>query len=260
MGKNVNKLEGKHVIVTGASRGLGSVCANALAEQGAYLVLMARTEDKLEALKKSLNNPEKHLCVAVDLMDIQQLRTGIKKAKEFLKDIDIVLHVAGGGLGLRDTLLSSEDFMKLFTLNVVAASEINRIVVPEMLKREKGNIVHIGSIASSEATASVGYNTVKAALAAYVRSLGRELAGSGVVATGILPGGFYAPENSWERLEAKSPEIVKKFVEERLPRKFLGRAEELIPWILLLCSDAASMMGGCLVPIDAGEGKAYLAQ
>jgi len=97
-----------------------------------------------------------------------------------------------------------------------------------------------------------------AALAAYVRSLGREIAGSGIVATGILPGGFYAPENSWERLEAKSPDVVKKFIEERLPRKFLGRAEELIPMILLLCSDAASMMGGCLVPIDAGEGRAYI--
>ena len=130
--------------------------------------------------------------------------------------------------------------------------------MPEMVKRGKGNLVHIGSIASSEATASVGYNTVKAALAAYVRSLGREIAGSGIVATGILPGGFYAPGNSWERLEATKPEVVKQFIEERLPRKFLGRAEELIPMILLLCSDTASMMGGCLVPVDAGEGKAYL--
>ena len=93
-------------------------------------------------------------------------------------------------------------------------------------------------------------------MAAYVRSLGREIAGSGIIATGILPGGFYAPENSWERLEAGKPEVVKKFIKERLPRGFLGRAEELVPRILLLCSDAASMMGGCLVPIDAGEGKA----
>ena len=127
-----------------------------------------------------------------------------------------------------------------------------------MVKRGAGNLVHVASIASGEATASVGYNTVKAALAAYVRSLGREIAGSGIVATGILPGGFYAPENSWERLKDRDPEVVKKFIEERLPRKFLGRAEELIPMILLLCSDAASMMGGCLVPIDAGEGRYYL--
>lgn len=255
---NIANLKNKHIVITGASKGLGSVCAKALADCNACLVLMARTGEKLERVRNSLKHPKKHLSVTIDLEDMNQLREGIKKAKEFLGDIDVVLHVVGGGLGLRDTFLRADDLIKLFTLNVVVATEINRMIIPEMMRRGSGNLVHIASMASSEAIASVGYNTVKAALAAYVRSLGREIAGSGVVATGILPGGFYAPENSWERLEVKNPEIVKKYIEERLPRKFLGRAEELIPMILLLCSDAASMMGGCLVPIDAGEGKAYI--
>lgn len=252
------KLKDKHLLITGASKGLGSVCAKALAEQGARLVLMARSKEKLDEVRLSLDRPEMHLSIPLDLTDMSQLSEGIKKAKSFLADIDVVLHVAGGGLGLRDPLLDADGLRRLFTLNLVVAAEINRLIVPDMIKKGKGNLVHIASIASTEATGSVGYNTVKAALAAYVRSLGREIAGSGVVATGILPGGFYAPENSWERLEAKSPEIVKKFIDERLPRKFLGRAEELIPMILLLCSDAASMMGGCLVPIDAGEGISYI--
>src|SRR3989337_1745582 len=251
-------LKGKRIVVTGASRGLGSVSARALAEHGAHLVRLARSADKLEEIRDSLMHPERHLSIPLDLTDPQQLHEGLDKARSFLGEIDAVLHNVGGGLGLRDPLLTTDDLLKLFTLNLFVAVEINRIIGPEMIKRGSGNLVHIASIASAEATASVGYNTVKAALAAYVRSLGREMAGSGVVVTGILPGGFYAPENSWERLEAKSPDVVKKFIEERLPRKFLGRAEELIPMILLLCSDAASMMGGCLVPIDAGEGRYYL--
>jgi len=255
---NIINLENKHIIITGASKGLGCICAKALANCNARLVLMARSEEKLESVRKSCKYPEKHLGIALDLTNMNQLHKGVEKAKEFFGNIDVVLHVVGGGLGLRDSLLGADDFVKLFTLNVVVAAEINRMIAPGMVKKGSGNLVHIASIASSEATASVGYNTVKAALAAYVRSLGREIAGSGVVATGILPGGFYAPENSWERLEAKNPEVVKKFIEEKLPRKFLGRAEELIPMILLLCSDAASMMGGCLVPIDAGEGRAYI--
>ena len=117
--------------------------------------------------------------------------------------------------------------------------------------------MHVGSIASGEVSGSVGYNTVKAALAGYVRSLGRELSKSGLVVTGILPGGFYAPGNSWERLEKKNQEAVQQFIEDRLPRGSLGQAEELIPMIRLLCSDDASMMAGCLVPIDAGEGVRY---
>lgn len=250
-------LKNKRAIITGASKGLGSVCAKALSEQDVQLVLLARDKERLEKVRKSCHNSKKHMCIAVDLTDKSQLNAAVKKAKEFLQDIDIVLHVVGGGLGLREPLLSSEDLNKLFKLNIGIAVEINHIIAADMIKRGSGNLVHVCSISSSEATASVGYNTVKSALAAYIRSLGREVAGSGLIVTGILPGGFYAPENSWVRLKAKKPEVVKKFIEEKLPRKFLGKAEELIPMILLLCSDAASMMGGCLVPIDAGEGKAY---
>lgn len=251
-------LKNKHIIITGASRGLGSICAKALAESNACLVLMARSEEKLEEVRKSCKYPKKHLSIALDLTDEKQLHRGIERARKFLGRIDVVLHVVGGGLGLRDPLLSSDDLKKLFTLNVVVATQINRIVIPEMIKRGSGNLIHVGSIASTEATGSVGYNTVKAALAAYVRSLGRKIASSGVIVTGILPGSFYAPRNSWEWLKAEKPEVVKKFIKEQLPRGFLGKAEELIPMILLLCSDSASMMSGCLVPIDAGEGVSYL--
>jgi len=118
-------------------------------------------------------------------------------------------------------------------------------------------LVHVGSIASSEGVGSVGYNTVKAALAAYVRSLGRELNRFNVIATGILPGGFIAPENAMARLQEANPGAYGSFIEERLPRQIMGEAKELIPMLLLLCSKGASMMGGCLVPIDAGEGRAY---
>jgi len=251
-------LQDKRIIITGASRGLGSVCAGALAQRGARLVLMARSQEALEAVRASCDRAADHLAVPVDLTDTGALEKAVQKAVGFLGEIDGVLHVAGGGLGLRDPLISSTDLSKLFALNVAAATEINRLVVPAMMDRGQGHLVHVASIASTDAVASVGYNTVKAALAAYVRSLGNHLASSGIVATGILPGGFTAPGNSWERLKAGSPDVVDRFVSERLPRGRLAEAEELVPLIAFLCSEAASMMGGCLVPIDAGEGKTYL--
>lgn len=251
-------LKGKKILITGASKGLGAVCAQALADCGAHLVLIARSAEKLNQVKEACKNSQKHFCLPADLTKVEELHQSLEKAEEHLGEIEIVLHVMGGGLGLRDPLLSQDQMKQLFMLNLGAAVEINRLVTPRMMKRKKGNIVHVASIASSEATGSVGYNTVKAALAAYVRSLGRELAGSGIVVTGILPGGFFAPENAWRRKELTHPEVVKNFIDERLPRKFMGRAEEIVPLILFLCSDAATMMGGCLVPIDAGEGRAYL--
>ncbi|MCG2661588.1 MAG: SDR family oxidoreductase [Kiritimatiellae bacterium] len=251
-------LKNKGILITGASRGLGAVCARALAEQGARLVLMARSRDKLGKVRSACAFPERHRVCPVDLMDMRALAEGVAAAKDFLGTFDVVLHVAGGGLGLREPLIKAEDLLKLFTLNVVAVAEINRLVAPDMMRRRKGNLVHVASIAAGEATASVGYNAVKAALAAYVRSLGNELAACNVICTGILPGGFHAPGNSWARLQATKPEVVKKFIRERLPRQRLANAKELIPLLLFLCSDASSMMSGCLVPIDAGEGKAYV--
>lgn len=250
-------LQGKRILITGASRGLGAVCAHAFAQQGARLALMARSKEALENVRGSCASAENHLVVAADLTDVQAVERAVQKTCAFLGQIDVVLHTAGGGLGLREPLISTGDMQKLFLLNVAAAAEINRLVAPAMIERGKGNLVHVGSIASTEAVASVGYNTVKAGLAAYVRSLGNHLAAQGVVVTGILPGGFNAPGNSWQRLKVDKPEVVDRFIAERLPRGRLADAEELVPLIVFLCSEAAGMMGGCLVPIDAGEGKTY---
>ena len=118
-------------------------------------------------------------------------------------------------------------------------------------------LVHVGSLASNEAIASVGYNVAKSALATYVRSLGRELYKNKVVVTGILPGGFIAPGNAMERLRKKNIKNYKKFIKTRLPRGLMGNVNEVLPMLLFLCSKHSSMMGGCLVPMDAGEGRAY---
>lgn len=248
----------KRVLITGASRGLGAVAAQAFAERGARIALMARSKRDLEEVRMSSLNPERHLSIGVDLLKMNDIQPAIQKVQDFLGGIDVVIHAAGGGLGLKNDFLMHEEFAKLFALNLGAAAEINRLVAPEMKKRGSGNLVHVGSIASSEGVGSVGYNTVKAALGAYVRSLGRELNRFSIIATGILPGGFISPGNSMSRLQESNPAAYQAFINDRLPRRVMGRAQELIPILLLLSSDDASMMGGCLVPIDAGEGRAYV--
>ena len=87
--------------------------------------------------------------------------------------------------------------------------------------------------------------------------MGRELYKENVIITGILPGGFIAPGNAMERLKSKNIKEYKRFIKNRLPRKLMGHFNEILPILLFLCSKHSSMMGGCLVPIDAGEGKVY---
>jgi 3-oxoacyl-[acyl-carrier protein] reductase len=249
---------GKRILVTGASKGLGWVIAQEFARRGGRLVVCGRNEVKLQELKAMLFSSDRHAIFAGDLLDFENIEKLEKRCWEFLGGLDVIIHVAGGGYGFRDPLLSWEQFDKLLKINVSCAVEINRRIIPGMIKSGYGRVVHVGSIAGQEATGSVGYNTVKAGLSGYVRSLGRELAGSGVVVTGILPGAFYAPGNSWERLEENKPEVVKEFINEKLPRGKIAGAEELIPLILLLAGGSASMMAGSCIPIDAGEGKSYV--
>ena len=171
-------------------------------------------------------------------------------------DVDAVIHCAGGGLGLKDPMLSANALYTLFMANLGRHIEVNRLALPAMIDRKQGYIVHVCSIASGEAVGSVGYNTVKAALSAYVRSLGREMAHHGIVVSGISPGGFRCPDNAMDRLEKNAPQAYQSFL-TRLPRGFMGKAEELLPLIDFLISDKASMMGGSIIPIDAGEGHYY---
>ncbi len=250
-------LTGKRVLITGASRGLGSVVAKAFATEGARLLLAARDKDRLEALKSALPGHESYEIFVADLTQNGKARELAEYASTAFGGIDIIIHAMGGGLGLRDPLLGAEELTSLFAVNLSASADINRSLVPGMTAKGWGRIVHIGSVASTDAIASVGYNTVKAALAAYVRSLGRSLADKGIVVCGINPGAFYAPGNSWRRLEERDPKAVADFTATRLPRGRIGEAEELIPLLLLLAGDGASMMAGTMVAIDAGEAVAY---
>lgn len=249
-------LQNKRILITGASRGLGQVCATAFANEGARLLLTARAEDRLEKIRKELIRSEEHRTYAGDLTLPAEIEKLIWVAEDF-GEIDVVIHVMGGGLGMRNPLLSRDEFDTLFKTNVASAAEINRFLIPGMIDRKAGNIVHVGSLAGREAVASVGYNTVKAGLAAYIRSLGRELASTGVIITGLSPGGFWAPDNAWVRFKERDSKLLGQVVAERQPRGRLADAEEIIPMLLFLASHQATMMTGCCVPIDGGEGITY---
>jgi len=252
-----NKLKDKNILITGASRGLGAVAAVEFAKQGAKLALIARSEDKLYDVRMKCETPSLHISISADLTIEEDFFRAMTAVQTWFGDTDVVLHCLGGGLGYKDYLLNNIQLMDLFNLNIGVAARINNHIVPDMIAQKSGNIVHVGSIASSEGVGSVGYNVTKAALAAYVRSLGRELAHHNVICTGILPGGFISPGNSMARLAESNPEVYNDFIIERLPRNSMGQTDELLPMLSLLCSEDASMMSGCMVPIDAGEGRAY---
>ena len=141
----------KKIIVTGASRGLGAMLCKALAERGAKLAMLSRSKKEMNKLISNMKNSSNHVSINVNLLKNKQIVEAIKKAKKFLKNIDIVLHVAGGGFGLKDALIKENDLKLLFQANLGAAAEINRLIVRDKVKQKTLKLIHVGSTASIEA-------------------------------------------------------------------------------------------------------------
>jgi len=244
----------KKIIIIGASKGLGQAAAIWFSKLNYKIALLSRSHLNLEKVRKKCKNSKLHISLEINLLDISTIKKSINRAIKFLNGVDVVLHAAGGGLGLKENLISANDFLKLLNLNILSAVEINRLIIPKM---KKGNIIHVGSIASYESVGSVGYNSAKATITAYVKTLGRELSKKNIIMTGILPGGFMAPENAMHRLKKNNKKAFNDFIKNRLPRKKMGNTNEIMPIIEFLASKNAGMMSGCLMPMDGGEGKSY---
>ena len=216
------------ILITGASKGLGQVAVKFFEQDGWEVFPFTRKEYDY-----------------------------LKTWNYALPDVEAIIHCAGGGLGLRGPYITAGQMYELFMTNLGGAMEINRMALPAMQQKGYGTIIHIGSIASGQATGSVGYATIKGALASYVRCLGRELAPYGVTICGLAPGGFTAPDNAMERLRATKPEVYADFIKTRLPRGKMGNAEDLMPLLKLLCSDQSGAYCGSMIPVDWGEGVWY---
>ena len=200
------KFSDKKILITGASNGLGKAAAIAFEKKGAQLALVARSAEKLEELKDLFDDSSKHLFFRLDLFDSANIQKLTNKILNQWSSIDVILHCIGGSFGFNESLINWLDFSKSLKSNIGISSEINRLMVPGMKVQGSGNIIHVSSHVAFEARASIPYNTAKAALSGYIRSLGNELAGSGIIVSGILPGAFYGDDNAMFRYQFFKPE------------------------------------------------------
>jgi len=246
----------RRVLITGASKGLGKAAAVAFEQRGARLALVARSEDKLQELGNSFADQNRHCLFSLDLLHSKNIVEMTSSIIKRWSGVDVILHCIGGSLGVNQTLVDWEEFSKSLKGNVGIASEINRHLVPHMKEQGFGNIIHVSSIAGAEARASVPYNTAKASISGYVRSLGKELAEYGIVVSGILPGTFYGDDNAMARYAYYKPEEYQEFV-KTLPQGRMPQAEEYVPILCLLANTESQIMSGSLISLDGAQGQAF---
>jgi NAD(P)-dependent dehydrogenase (short-subunit alcohol dehydrogenase family) len=251
-------ISGKTALVTAAGRGLGRSIALRLAREGVRVAVVSRTSSDIESVVEEMGGTNAgHFGIALDLTQEGAPAELLNAVATEMGSIDIAVHNLGGTLDIRDPYCSIEDWRSLWRLNVEVAVELNLNLLPAMRDRNWGRIVQISSIAATENQGPVPYGSVKAALTAYTRSMGRVIAPDGVVMTAVLPGSVLTDGGDWEKMIENRPDHVKKFLADRMAIRRFGEPDEIASMVAFLCSEHSSFCVGSIVPVDGGQGRGY---
>jgi NAD(P)-dependent dehydrogenase (short-subunit alcohol dehydrogenase family) len=245
-------LTGRVAVVTGASSGLGVTFAEGLAAAGANVVIAARRTDRLESLRKKMEERgAQTLAVECDVSQEAAVDALVRATLERFGGVDVLVNNAGVARVRPALDEAPADFRSVVDTNLVGtficAQRFGRV----MVERRKGSIVNIASILGLVGIGLIpqaSYTASKGAIVNLTRELATQWARLGVRVNAIAPG-WFPSEMAADVVETEDGQ---KFIRRRTPMGRAGAPEELLGVLLLLASDASSFMTGQIIAVDGG--------
>lgn len=246
---------GKRVLISGGTKGLGRATVDRFLAGGARVITSARGQ------LESIDGVE---FVQADLTTAEGGQTLAKAALDRLGGIDILAHVLGGSTtpGGGFVALTDDFWLSELNLNLLATVRLDRLLIPQMVERGSGAVVHVTSIQSvlPLPDATTAYASAKAALRTYSKSISKELGPKGVRVNTVSPGWIMTEgtEVFLKRLQdanGGSLEVARKLVLDGLGGIAIGRGAEpfeVAEAIAFLASDRAASIHGAELVIDGG--------
>ena len=253
-------LSGRVAFVSGASSGLGAQFAKSLANAGAGVVLAARRLDKLKALRAEIESEGgvAHV-VSLDVTDPASIKAAVAHAETEMGAIDILVNNSGVSTTQKLVDVQPEDFDYVMGTNTRGAFFVAQEVAKRMIARSQGlapgtftggRIVNVASMAGLRVLAQIGvYSMSKAAVVHMTRAMALEWGRFGINVNALCPGYIDTEINHhhWQT------EAGKKLV-QMLPRRRVGKPQDLEAALMMLCSDQSHFVNGAVIAADDGFG------
>jgi 3-oxoacyl-[acyl-carrier protein] reductase len=253
------RLDGKRALVCGASRGIGRAVAQALAQAGACVVVVARNAERLDRVAAALPGSDegRNHAIAADLGDgasLERLTDRLGAGPS----INIVVNNSGGPPAGQAIAAEPGQFESAFRQHLIANQTILRAVLPGMKASGYGRIVNIISTSVKEPIPDLGVsNTIRGAVASWAKTLARELGPFGITVNNLLPG-LTATERLDYFFDMKAEASGRSVEEERaaatarIPIGRFADPSETAAAVLFLSSPLASYINGINLPVDGG--------
>lgn len=242
------RLNGKCALVTGAGRGIGAAIAMALAQAGADVAIVARTEaDLRHVAQKAESLGRRAVAIPADLSDLPALPRIVDQAVQSLGRIDIVVNNAGGCASMPFLNTTVAELEEAFRFNVFSPFELTRLAVPHLLEQGGGAVVNIGSMAGVWAERGFfAYSLVKSALSHLTRVMAAELSPR-VRVNAVVPGAVET--DGLSMFLQHMPEIRNK-MEKSTPMRRNGSPDDIAAAVLYFASPASGWVTGKLLEVD----------